>query len=263
MSFKEKISFVAGSSKGIGFAVAEKLASLGSNLFLVARSEELLKRHCEYFENKYQVKANFLASNLSTLEGVEKAINSAFKAYPYFDVLIINNGGPKSGLPLQVIDEESFFETYNQTLMSAIRLIRGIIPSMIERKYGRVIAISSISVFEPIDNLTLSNTFRTALASFLKTLSIEVGKYNITVNSVCPGYIKTERLIELAKLIAQREGKDLETILLQLAETTALKRIGKPEEIADAVAFLASDNATFITGVSLPVDGGKLKGTLY
>jgi 3-oxoacyl-[acyl-carrier protein] reductase len=260
---KEKSAFVAGSSKGIGFASAEALAGSGADLFLTARNGDLLKERANYLNKTYGVRTEYSAHDLSTCRGAEDAVREGLKAFGGFDILVANCGGPKAGTALEAMDEESMAAGFNQTLLSTVRLVRGILPKMIERKWGRVVAITSVSVFEPIDNLALSNTFRSGLTAFLKTLSNEVAKEGITVNAVCPGYTKTERLTELSSAVAGKKKCSQEEIMKSWEESIPMRRLAEPEEIANAVLFLCSDMASYITGVSLPVDGGRLKGTLY
>jgi 3-oxoacyl-[acyl-carrier protein] reductase len=263
IDLKGKNAFVAGSSKGIGFASAEALAGSGADLFLTARNSGLLKERADYLGKTYGVKVEYSAQDLSTCRGAEEAVREGLKAFSGFDILVANCGGPKAGTALEAMDEESMAAGFNQTLLSTVRLVRSILPKMREKKWGRVVAITSVSVFEPIDNLALSNTFRSGLTAFLKTLSNEVAKEGITVNAVCPGYTKTERLAELSAAVAGAKKCSPEDILKSWQELIPMRRLAEPEEIANAVLFLCSSHASYITGVSLPVDGGRLKGTLY
>jgi 3-oxoacyl-[acyl-carrier protein] reductase len=263
LNLRGKRAFVSGSSKGIGFAVAEALAREGADLFLTARNGELLKERAGYLSKTFGVKAEYSARDLSTCPGAEDAVREGLKAFAGFDILVANCGGPKAGTAIETMDEECLAAGYNQTLLSTVRLVRGILPKMMERKWGRIVAITSVSVFEPIENLALSNTFRSGLTAFLKTLSNEVAKEGITVNAVCPGYTKTERLTELSAAVANAKKCAPEEILKSWKESIPARRLAEPEEIANAAVFLCSEKASYITGVSLPVDGGRLKGTLY
>lgn len=263
LKLRDKNAFVAGSSKGIGFAVAEGLAREGVNLFLTARNGKLLEEKTEMLRKAYGVKTAFSQCDLSTIEGVQKAVDNGLRSFEAFDVVIANCGGPKSGRAIEVMDDKSLQEGFEQTFLSSARLIRAFLPKMLKNGWGRIVAISSVSVFEPIEHLALSNTFRSGLAAFLKTLSREVAKNGITVNAVCPGYTKTERLLELSKAIAEKEKSKEDEVVKKWKESIPMNRLAEPEEIANTVLFLCSEKASYITGVSLPVDGGILKGTLY
>jgi len=262
-SLKGKKALVAGSSKGIGYASAEALAERGADIYLLARNASLLKERSLALSEKFGVGASFFPCDLTRPDDIKDALKDGASAFGDFDILVANCGGPKAGGALDVMDEESLSEAFNQTLLSTVRLVRGVLPGMRRKKWGRIVAITSVSVFEPIENLALSNTFRSGLAAFLKTLSNEVAQDGVTVNSVCPGYTRTERLDELSSATAAARGVGREEIMKAWESSIPMKRLGAPGEIANAVAFLCSEAASYITGVSLPVDGGRLKGTLY
>ncbi len=168
------------------------------------------------------------------------------------DILVTNSGGPPAG-KFEAFNDDDWDKAVQQLLGSAVGLIKGFLPGMKERKWGRIIAITSISVKQPVNNLILSNAVRTSVVGLMKTLAAEVGEYNITVNNVLPGYTKTARLTKLI------EGNPA---VASVTSEIPLGRFGKPEEFAAAVTFLASERAGYITGVSLPVDGGWIKGML-
>lgn len=262
LSLKGKKAFVAGSSKGIGYASAEALAKSGADLFLVARNQDTLKEKAGLLSRNFGVSVSFCQCDLMKLQMIETAVQRGLEFSGGFDILVANCGGPKPGGALGVMDEKSLSQGFEQTFLSTLRLVRGLLPGMLERKRGRIVAITSVSVFEPIENLALSNTFRSGLTAFLKTLSNEVAKDGITVNAVCPGYTDTERLNELAAALASGRGVSPDGIVKGWEDSIPMRRLGRPEEIASAVLFLCSDMASYITGVSLPVDGGRLRGTL-
>ena len=261
LGLKGKRAFVAGSSKGIGYASAEALAKEGADIFLAARNGELLKQRADFLASRYGVKASFHICDLTKEEEIDAA-SEAVKTSGGIDILIANCGGPKAGGALDVMDEESLESGFRQTFLSTVRLVRAFLPSMRKKKWGRVVAITSVSVFEPIENLALSNTFRAGLTGFLKTLSNEVAKEGITVNSVCPGYTKTERHQELSSALAAKRGVTPDKIREEWEASISMRRMAQPEEIAAVTAFLCSEQASYITGVSLPVDGGRLRGVL-
>ncbi|HNQ77135.1 MAG TPA: SDR family oxidoreductase [Acidobacteriota bacterium] len=262
LGLRGKRAFVAGSSKGIGYASAESLAREGADLFLVARNGELLEKRAEDLGSRYGVKASFHNCDLTKEDEIDAAVMNTVKTFGGIDILIANCGGPKAGGALEVMDEESLDGGFRQTFLSTVRLVRAFLPSMREKKWGRIVAITSVSVFEPIENLALSNTFRAGLTGFLKTLSNEVAKEGITVNSICPGYTRTERHLELSSALAAKRSVTPEKVREEWEASIPMRRMAQPEEIAAATAFLCSEQASYITGVSLPVDGGRLRGVL-
>lgn len=259
---KGKVAVVCGASAGMGRAVAETLAREGADLFLVARREEVLAKLSADLERAFGVRAVFGAGDLSMSGDISRILEEHHDAFGRADILVANAGGPPSGDFGVSSTEEMLRRGWELTFMSAARMIRGILPGMRARRWGRIVAITSVSVFEPIPGLILSNAYRPALTGLLKTIATEVAAEGVTVNSVCPGYTDTERLEELAAAIAGREGKSREQVAAEWASSIPAGRLGRPEEVAAAVGFLASEAAAYITGVALPVDGGRLKGLL-
>ncbi len=253
-----KTAVVTGASAGIGRAVAESLASEGANLLLCARRGELLEEVADAVRSRDGIRVEIHAADLSTLAGCESLFDAVKVLYGHAEILAANIGGPPSG-GYGTVDEESLKLGHERTFLSAIRLVRGFLPGMRSRGWGRIVAIQSVSVFEPIPNLILSNAYRPAVVGFLKTLSQEVAGEGVTVNCVCPGYTGTERLQELAQARAEAEGRSAEEIKGEWMATIPAGRIGRPEEIAAAAAFLCSEAASYITGLALPVDGGRTK----
>lgn len=262
LGLRGKSALVCGASAGIGKAVAEALAAEGVDLLLVARRSELLSPLCEALRNRHGVRAEFVAADLSSLEGCEAALSESHRLFGGVDILVANAGGPPAGGFEASTSEEALKAAWELTFLSAVRLVRGVLPAMREKRWGRIVAITSVSVFEPIPGLALSNAYRPALTGLLKTLSDEVAHEGITVNSVCPGYTDTERMASLAQTTATREGATPETIRARWTQVIPAKRLGRPVETAAAVAFLCSQPAAYITGVALPVDGGRLRGLL-
>jgi 3-oxoacyl-[acyl-carrier protein] reductase len=174
---------------------------------------------------------------------------------------VTNAGGPPPGLFVSLRPQD-WVSGFNLNLMSVINLCAEVVPYMQRHRWGRIINITSISVKQPVDGLMLSNSIRAAVVGFAKTLSNELAPYNILVNNVCPGYTRTERVEELSASIAERKGVSRERVVKGWEETIPMGRMGRPEEFAALVAFLASERASYITGVSIPVDGGAVKGLL-
>lgn len=245
---------IFGASQGIGKACAESLASQDHRLFLFARSEDKLKTLSENLEAKGP---SFpVPLDLQDQEKLKTSVSSIVKEYGPVHTLIANTGGPKPG-PILEAEPEAFLDAFKDHLLVNLLLAKLVAPGMKEQKCGRIINIISTSVKSPIPNLGVSNTVRGAVASFTKTLSFELGPYGITVNNVLPGYTETARLQELLSGMAAKKGVTEEALYAYLKESIPARRFAQPEEIADVVGFLASEKASYINGVNLPVDGGR------
>lgn len=259
---KGKVALICGASAGMGRAVAEALAAEGTDLFLVSRREEALSALAMELRRAHGVQVLFSAGDLARAQDISRIIDEHHEAYGRTDILVANAGGPPHGGFQEVCTEEALRRGWKLTFMSAVRMIRGLLPGMRERKWGRIVAITSVSVFEPIPGLALSNAYRPGLTGLLKTIATECASDGVTVNSVCPGYTATERLAELAAAAAKHGSQTEEEVSAGWSASIPARRLGRPEEIAAAVAFLCSEAASYITGVALPVDGGRLKGLL-
>lgn len=246
-----KGALVMASSKGLGKAVAAELANEGCNVVICGRNGVTLKNTSDEITSESGRECYYVQGDI-TLQNDRKRILSYSKSkIKSIDVLVTNSGGPKPG-SFDDHDNEDWRDAYSLLVESTVSMIRGVLPDMKEQKWGRIITITSQAVKQPVEGLILSNSIRSAILGLVKTLSIELGKHNITVNNVLPGYTLTDRL---ETLIRQR-GTSLDNI----SANVPLKRVGLPNEFAAAVAFLASEKASYITGVSLPIDGGWIKG---
>lgn len=253
LGLKNKVAFVAASSQGLGKAVALELAKEGCKVIINGRKKETLDKTKQEIEQQTNAEVLALVGDLSVSSERKKIIAEALKVFGSIDILITNTGGPPSG-KFESFNEEDWDNAYKTLLASAVGLINGFLPGMKEKNWGRIIAITSQAVKQPVNNLILSNSVRASVAGLIKTLSNELGQYNITANNVMPGYTETGRLKHLAQNNSLFESSAKAEI--------PLARFGKPDEFAAAVTFLASERAGFITGVSLAVDGGWVKSLL-
>lgn len=257
LGLEGRTALVAASSRGLGRAVAEELAREGVDLAICARSPEPLEAARNALAEISGREVLAITADLATGAGVERVIGEALEAFGHLDILVTNNGGPPPG-PFQVHDLEAWRSAVALLLESAVGLARGVLPGMRERGWGRIVNITSIAVKQPVDGLILSNSVRAAVTGMARTLANEVAPEGITVNNVMPGYTRTERLEELA---AAREGDPREAFR-EWEATVPMGRIGEPRELAALVAFLCSERASYITGTSIPVDGGWIRTLL-
>lgn len=260
LELKGKRAFVAGSSDGIGKAIAAGLAAEGCAVMLCARGEEkLASLAAELRENG--ARASYVTADLDSAEEITAAVAAMKKEFGGCDILVTNNGGPNPG-EFRSMTEEQWLAGYNRTLMSTVRLIRGMLDDMIAQKFGRIINVTSISVKQPVQRLLLSNTFRAGVTGMAKTLSDEISRHGVTVNNVAPGYIRTGRQTQLFTDRAEKAGTTVEAIREQVTSNVPMGRIGMPDEIAHLAVFLASSRASYITGTTIPVDGGLNRGLM-
>jgi len=250
---------VAGSSSGIGRAVAEALAAEGVNVALCSRGKEAVESAAGDIAGSHGVRTFAIACDLSASEGPERFVAESRQALGPASILVTNAGGPAAGV-FAALDDGAWEQAFHLTLMSTVRLIRKALPDMRQDRWGRVVNIASISVRQPIDGLMLSNSLRSAVVGLAKTLSREVGPDGILVNTVCPGYTRTDRLMDLAEREAKSTGTQARAVMEAWREQTPVRRIGAPAEVAALVAFLCSEKASYITGTTICVDGGRVMG---
>jgi 3-oxoacyl-[acyl-carrier protein] reductase len=255
LSVKNKYAVICGSSQGIGLAAAKELALNGAHCILLARNPQALKEAVSRLPQPGGQSHRWIAVDFSDPAKVEECIIKIARE-SQVEILINNTGGPKAG-PILEASTEAFEQAFRQHLINNQILARTLVPGMREAGYGRIINIISTSVKTPLANLGVSNTIRLAVASWAKTLANEIGQFNITVNNILPGLTETQRLDEIVNQAASATKKETHTIAAQLAETIPMKRFGKPEEIANVIAFLASPAASYVNGVNIAVDGGR------
>jgi 3-oxoacyl-[acyl-carrier protein] reductase len=251
-----KHALVCGASRGIGRACAELLAGLGATVTVVARNREKLEEVVDGLSDTKNQQHQLVVSDFSSPEEVKKQFRSWLENTPT-QILINNSGGPPPG-PIAEAEGEAFLDGMRAHLLCNQYLAQAALPGMREAGYGRMINIISTSVYEPIPGLGVSNRVRAAVAAWAKTLSREIAPDGITVNNVLPGFTATDRLDNLIAGRAEKSGRSEDEVADGMRATVPMGRFASPEEIAHAVAFLASPAASYITGVSLAVDGGRL-----
>ncbi len=260
LQIKGKTVLVTASSMGIGRAAAELFLKEGCRVVICSTNKENLINASKEIKSLYNSEPFWVVCDLNKPADIENLYNVVKSHYGSIDILVNNCGGPPPGF-FENMDDESWNKGYEQLLMSAVRLTRLVLPDMKEKKWGRIINITSISVKQPVDNLILSNAFRSAVTAFAKTLSNQVGKHNITVNNVAPGYTLTSRLYELAVSRGKAIGESHEHVLASMTTDVPMKRLARPDEVASMILFLASEQASYITGLTIPVDGGITRAT--
>lgn len=256
-----KVALVAAASKGLGRASALALAQEGALVAIVSRNQATLEQTAQEIRQETGRAVLALPANLHQPEEIRALVERTVAEFGGIDILVNNAGGPPAGT-FETLTDEQWQAAFNLTLLSAVRLIRAALPSMKQRRSGRIIHIVSSSVKQPIEGLLLSNAIRPGVIGLAKTLSRELAPYQITVNNVCPGRILTDRLRDLNVETKIARGKTEEAALQELASDIPLGRVGQPAELAALVAFLASQQAAYITGTTIQVDGG-LTRTLF
>ncbi len=249
LGLKDKIAFVAASSDGLGKATAMELAREGANVVINGRNAEKLDATRKEIMAITNNEVISVIGDLSLRKERDDIIATVLNRIENLDILITNTGGPPAG-KFEELDQDAWDTAYEQLLKSAVSLIHGFLPTMKSQPWGRIIAITSQAVKQPVENLILSNAVRASVVGLIKTLASELGSYNITVNNVMPGYTQTSRL---DRLIAENPS------FADAVNEVPLGRFARPDEFAAAVTFLASERASYITGVSLAVDGGWIK----
>ena len=255
LSLTNKFAVVCGSSQGLGLAAAVELASLGANCILLARNKDSLEKALSSLPDNGSQQHSYAIADFSDTAAVQTAIQKIV-AEQNVEILVNNTGGPKAGLIMDA-GSEDFLNAFQQHLINNRNLVEAVLPGMKSTGYGRIINIISTSVKTPLPNLGVSNTIRAAVAAWAKSLSNEVGQYNITVNNVLPGLTATARLSSLISGTAEKSNQRIEDVEQGMIGSIPMKRFGEAAEIANVIAFLASPAASYLTGVSIPVDGGR------
>lgn len=257
ISLQGKHALVGGSSKGIGEGIARELAGCGATVTLMGRSQDKLEQLAAELERPCEQDHRFIVTDMEDLKSFKETIRNYLQEYPA-DILVNNTPGPPPGYVAELEDEDYakafdlLFRTISYTTSVASEHMKA-------NKFGRIINVTSVTVKEPKPELVLSNTIRAAIITWSKSLAQDLGPYRITVNNILTGYFDTERLEEVNRKKAERTGKSMDELEKEMAGQNALKRIGRTEEYGYLVSFLASDKAAYLTGTSIPLDGGYLR----
>lgn len=261
LGLKDKRAFIAGSSRGLGFATALTLAREGSKVVVNSRESENARVAAEKITNETGTQAFWMVGDVGDASSAENLIQSAVDVLGGLDILITNAGGPPSG-SFEIFDDATWQKAVDTSFLSHVRLIRAALPYLRKSDSPSVLTMTSYTVKQPIPNLVLSNSVRAATVGLTKSLAMELGKENIRFNSILPGWTQTERITELMSFRAKNNNTTIEEEIAKQTAEIPLGRLGQPQEFANAAVFLVSPAASFIHGVMLAVDGGIIKATL-
>ncbi len=259
LGLKGKVAIVAAASKGIGRACAKGLAAEGARIAICARSADELARTAQAIRAETATEVLAVPTDVRDAEAIRALVSRTTEALGGVDILVTNAGGPPPGLFDQMADAE-WQAAFELNLLSTVRMIRQVLPHMRRRRWGRIINIQSTSIKQPIEGLLLSNAIRPGVAGLTRSLVNEISRDGITVNTICPGRILTDRSRSFLESRAKAAGLPYEEYARQDMASIPIGRPGEPDEVAHAVVFLASEQASYITGVALPVDGGLIRG---
>ncbi len=263
LNLKNKNAIVCASSQGLGKAAAIDLAKEGVNLAICSRNQEKIDKAKEeiLLKTDHNVKVIALKADLDSLEDIQIFLQEVEHSLGEVDILVNNTGGPPPSTFEQISDED-WQNAFNSTMMSAIRLSRAVVPNMKKKEWGRIINISSVSVKTPVNGLFLSNSLRMGVLGWAKALADELAAHGITVNTVCPGYTRTERVEAILESQSSSSGLSKEEIEKTIADNIPMRRVGEAEDLAGLITFLASEKANYMTGLAVQVDGGSAR-TFY
>lgn len=259
LGLKDKVAIVTASSKGLGKACAVGLVREGAKVVICARNEDELEKTKDEIKRNLNGEILSIRADVTKYEDVKNLVKSTVDNFGTVHILVTNAGGPPAGY-FENFSDDDWNKAFNLNFMSTVRLIREVLPYMKSQKWGRIINITSVTVRQPIDNLILSNSIRMSVVGLAKTLALQLARYNILINNVAPGYTLTDRVKFVIEQQAKNTGKAFEQVKEELAKDIPLGRLADPEELANVVVFLASEKASYITGVTIPVDGGWIKG---
>jgi 3-oxoacyl-[acyl-carrier protein] reductase len=261
LGLKGRVAMVAGASRGLGFAVAQCLAEEGAHVSLASRNVAAVSSAAERISKATGAKTLGVAADVRSAEAIQQWHRQTVQQLGPVDLLVTNSGGPPPGTAGS-FDDAGWQNAFELLLLSVIRAVRAVLPSMLDRRRGSILLLTSSSVKEPVANLALSNVIRPAVAALAKTLALEVAGQGVRVNHLIPGRIATDRLRELDEIESRRAAITVEEQRRRVVSTIPLGRYGEPEEFARAATFLLSDSASYLTGATLQVDGGLIRFVL-
>jgi len=261
LGLRGRVAIVAAASKGLGRAAAEELAREGAEVAICARTAADLEKTAARVREVGGREVFWRAVNVGDSAAVAEFVAAVEERFGRVDICVTNTGGPPSKL-FEATTNEDWRIWTEQLLMSVVYFAQAVLPRMQKRKWGRFLTITSYSVKQPVEGLLLSNSLRAGVTGLARTLANEYAAYGITVNNVCPGYTRTERLDELAATMGSRSGASVEEVFAGWKKLIPAARVGTVEEFAAVVAFLASERASYVNGVSLTVDGGAMRSLL-
>lgn len=256
-----RVALVAAASKGLGRAIAEELAAEGARLAICSREAAAIEAAGRAIAAASGAEVLARAADVSRPADVVALVDAALEHFGRVDILVTNSGGPPSG-PFESLDAAAWQRAAEGTLFAPVELTRRVLPGMKDRRWGRILNVTGIAVKQPVDGLMLSNSLRAAVTGWARTLANEVASFGITVNCLMPGYTRTDRVTELARATAKREGVPEAEAVSRWERQIPMGRLGTPRELAALAAFLASERAGYITGTSIPVDGGWIRSLL-
>jgi 3-oxoacyl-[acyl-carrier protein] reductase len=262
LGLQDKVAIVMAASKGLGRACATALAAEGARVTIGARGAQVLEKTAQEIQQATRSRVLAVPTDVTRAEDVEAIVAATVREFGRIDILVNNAGGPPAG-KFASLGDAHWQAAFELNLLSTVRLVRLVLPHMRTTGSGRIITIVSTSVKQPIDGLLLSNAIRSGVVGLAKTLSVELAPDNITVNNVCPGRILTDRLRQIYHINERvQQGVSEEAVLKEISQDVPLGRVGKPEELGAFVAFLASQQAAYITGTTIQVDGGLVRSLL-
>lgn len=261
LGLTDRVAIVGGASKGLGRACALSLAQEGANLAISSRNADELNAAAQKLGAETGREVLAIPGDLSQLADIQNLIKRTADHFGRLDIVVCNSGGPPAGRAVDT-SEELWEQSFQMSLNFFIRMSREAVPYFRERSWGRIINILASTVYQPIDNLVTSGVTRMGVVAYAKSLADEVGRDNILVNNVAPGFLMTERMVHVFENRAGGEGQSLEDVMAAHADTIPVKRFGRPEELGDLVAFLASEKNSYVTGATISVDGGYVRAVI-
>lgn len=259
LGLKDRVALIGGGSKGFGRACAMRLASEGASVVICARGQEQLNQTASDIRNAYGTYVLALPSDWSKHEDIKRVVAETVELFGKVDILVHNTGGPPAG-GFWDQTEERWQNGFDLVLMSAVRMYREVVPHMRKQQWGRIVNIESTTIKEPWDTIILSSVMRAGVASLAKTVSRDLAKDNILINTVCPGPFRTDRFESLIAKQAAQSGRSVDEVTADWVREIPAGKVGEPDDLASLVAFLASDRANHLTGTVIQTDGGALKG---